>query len=73
MEVKVRPDIGQLQGRDPERSEESENLMTFEDFLNSFDSEMQRLDEIDKDLPFTDDWQYTCQACIHACRKSAHL
>ena len=55
MEVKVRPDIGQLQGQDPERREESENLMTFEDFLSCFDSEMQRLDEIDKDLPFTDD------------------
>ena len=56
MEVKVRPDIGQLQGREPERSEDSEDLMTFEDFLNScIDSEMQRLDEIDKDLPFEDD------------------
>ena len=55
MEVKVRPDIGQLQGRDPERSEESENLMTFEEFLNSFEFEMERMDEIDKGLPFTDD------------------
>ena len=55
MEVKVRPDIGQLQGRDPERSEESENLMTFEDFLNSFESEMERMDEIDNGRPFTDD------------------
>ena len=55
MEISLRADVGQLQGQNPERSEESENLMTFEDFLNSFDSEMQRLDEIDKDLPFTDD------------------
>ena len=55
MEVKVRPDIGQLQGQDPERREESENLMTFEEFLNSFEFEMERMDEIDKGLPFTDD------------------
>lgn len=55
MEVKVRPDIGQLQGQDPERREESENLMTFEEFLNSFEFEMERMDEIDKGLPFKDD------------------
>lgn len=56
MEAKPRVSTGLIHGQDPERREtDSENLMTFEDFLNSFDSEMQRMDEIDKDLPFTDD------------------
>ena len=55
MDILLRASLGSLQAESPERREEDEKEMTFEDFLNSFDSEMQRLDEIDKDLPFTDD------------------
>lgn len=55
MDILLRASLGSLQAESPERGETDEEKMTFEDFLNSFDSEMQRLDEVDKDLPFTDD------------------
>ena len=40
----------------PERSDEDQELLTFDDFLDGcVKAERQRLAEIDSNLPFTDD------------------
>ena len=55
MEISLRADVGQLQGQDTERRQCTEPEMTFDDFLDSFDRNLAELEEIDRNLPFTDD------------------
>ena len=54
MDILLRAGLGSLQVAAPERREEDEKEMTFDEFLDKCFENFEDLAELDEDLPFTD-------------------